>query len=90
MEAVGGRCSWEIDPYISLSPPYPNSQGTVCTHVNLWVTHREFAVLTNVGVQNDNIHIMEFFSLLYHVVDFCGIGSTPYKGSRIFTGEYFT
>ena len=79
-EALDGKGSWEVDTFILLSPPYPNSQGAVCTHVHFWVAHGELAVLTNVGIQTDNIHIMDFFPLLYTVVRFRGLGSTPVQG----------
>jgi len=44
------------------------------------VTYMELAVLTNVGVQTDNVHIKDFFPLLDFVVCFCGLGSIPVKG----------
>jgi hypothetical protein len=54
------------------------------------VTHRKFAIFTNVGVQIDNIHIRDFFPLFDFVVCFGGFGSTPHKASSIFIGEFFT
>jgi len=73
--------------YIFFIPPIETIRGTVCTHVDFWVAHREPAVLTNVGAQNDNIHIMDFLTLLYSVAGFCGPRSTPVQGiSNIFRG----
>jgi hypothetical protein len=80
MEAPDGTVSWEVEPYILLSHPYPNSQGTFFTDIHFRVTYKELAVPTNVGVQTDNIHITDFYPLLDSVVRFRGIGSTTVQG----------
>jgi hypothetical protein len=54
------------------------------------VTYRELAVLTNVGVQTDNVHITDFFPLLHFIVCFCDLGSTPVQGiSNIYWGMVY-
>ena len=77
-EAPDGTVSWEVEAYISLSPPYPFS-GIVCNHIHFRVTYRGLPVLRNIGVQTVNIHIKDFFPLLDSVC-FRGLGSTPVQG----------
>ena len=60
--------------------PSQTVRGLVCNHVHSRVTHRKLAVLADVGVQSDDIHIIDFFPLLNSVICFCGLGSTPVKG----------
>jgi len=60
--------------------PSQSVRRTVCTHVHFWVAHRKFPILTNVRVQTDNIHIMDFFPLLNSAISFCGLSSTPVQG----------
>ena len=62
-EGLDVTVSWEVESYILLSPPYP-VRVRVCTHAHFRVTYRELAVLKNVGVQTDNIHITYFFICL--------------------------
>ena len=49
---------------------------TVFIHVNLRLTYKEIAVLTNVWVGSENIHITDLFPLHDSVICFCGLGST--------------
>ena len=49
--------------YLHLIIPSLPKQS-VCTNVHFRETHAKLAVLTDVGVQTDNIHIMDFFPCL--------------------------
>jgi len=55
----------------------PNMQRAVCTYGLFRVTNRKLAVLTGVGVQAENIHIMDFLLLLESVVGSRDLVSNP-------------
>ena len=57
-------------------PSISKVNGTVCTHVHFRVTLWKLAIFTNVGLQTDNIHIVDF-PTLNSVISFGGFGSTP-------------
>jgi len=50
-------------------------------HIHFRVTNRELAVIANLGVQTDNIHITDSFPLHDSVVCFRSLGSNPVQGS---------
>ena len=75
---LGGRTLHFIIPL-----PIQTVRETICTRIHFRVTNKELAVLTNVGVQTDNVHITDFFPLLNSVVCFRCLGSTPVQGISI-------
>jgi len=45
-------------------PSLSKVRGTVCIHIHFRVTYRKFAILTNVEIQTNNIHIVDILPCL--------------------------
>jgi hypothetical protein len=52
------------------------------------VTERKLAIFTNVGVQTDNTHIVDFSPLLKSIPCLGGIVSTPVEGILNINGGF--
>ena len=81
---LGGKTLHFIIPSLSRQ-----SGGAACTHIHFRVAYRKLSIFTNIRVQSNHIHIVNFFPRPNFVICFCYLSSTAYKASRIFSGKFF-
>jgi hypothetical protein len=67
--------------------PIQTVRGIVCTHMHFLVTYRKLSIFTDVGIQTNYIHIVNFLPLLDCNMFLASV-LPLYKASRILSGEF--